>query len=132
MKNVPLGTTGRAEVEVTRDTLASTCKSGAVPVFATPNLVLLMEMAAVNALEPYMEPGEVTVGTLVDVRHLAATPPGLTVTATARLTEIDGRRLVFHVEAHDGVELIGTGTHERFLVNYDRFVSRANEKSAKT
>lgn len=131
MKTITLDTIGRAEMEVTVDTLALTSKSGAVPVFATPNLILIMEIAAVNALEPYMEPGEVTVGTLVDVRHLAPTPVGFTVTATAKLTAIDGRRLVFHVEAHDGAEVVGAGTHERFLVDYDRFISRATEKSTR-
>lgn len=100
-------------------------------VFATPNLILYMEIAAVNALQPFMEEGEATVGTLVNVRHLSPTPVGLDVTATAKLTEIDGRRLVFHVEAHDGVDLIGEGTHERYLVSIDRFISRTREKSTR-
>ncbi len=131
MKTIPLGAAGQEEIEVTPKTLASTCKSGAVPVFATPNLILVMEIAAVKALEPHLEPGEATVGTRLDVRHLAPTPLGLTVTATAKLTEIDGRRLVFQVEAHDGVEVVGAGTHERFLVDSHRFISRAAEKSTR-
>lgn len=99
--------------------------------FSTPNLVLLMEEAAVNALMPYLEPGETTVGSVVNIRHLAPTPPGLTVTATARLTLVDGRRLVFQVEASDGIDRVGEGTHERFLVSKERFISRAAEKSTR-
>ncbi|MGI6632649.1 MAG: thioesterase family protein [Bacillota bacterium] len=131
MKPVKPGVVGQASCRVTEADLASSMKSGAVDVFATPNLILYMEIAAVNALQPFMEEGEATVGTLVNVRHLSPTPVGLDVTATAKLTEIDGRRLVFHVEAHDGVDLIGEGTHERYLVSIDRFISRTREKSTR-
>ena len=71
------------------------------------------------------------VGTLVNIRHISPTPLGLTVTATATLTEIDGRRLVFHVEARDELDKVGEGTHERFLISVDRFISRAREKSTR-
>jgi len=93
--------------------------------------VLLMEVAAVDALAPYLEGDETTVGSLVNIRHLAPTPPGLTVTATARLQQIDGRRLVFQVEASDGIDIVGDGTHERVLVSKERFNLRAGEKSTR-
>jgi len=131
MKDIPIGTEGTATVKVTDETLASHTGSGAVDVFSTPNLVLLMEEAAMAALRPYMEEGETSVGTLVNIRHLAATPPGFTVTAVARLVEVDGRRLVFQVEASDGMDKVGEGTHERFLVFKDRFKLRALEKSTR-
>lgn len=131
MRTMEPGATGTASIIVTEETLASHAGSGAVEVFSTPNLVLLMEEAAVDALRPYLEPDETTVGSLVNIRHLAATPLGLTVTATARLTQIDGRRLFFQVEASDGIDRVGEGTHERFLVSKQRFLARASEKSTR-
>ena len=131
MKLVEIGIQGRATVKVTQSNLASSTGSGAVDVFSTPSLVLLMEEAAMDALKPYMEPGESSVGTLVNIRHISPTTLGLTVTATATLTEIDGRRLVIHVEARDELDKVGEGTHERFLISVDRFISRAREKSTR-
>lgn len=129
VKEIPLGVTGQASVTVTENTLASASGSGAVPVFSTPNLVLLMEQAASNAVAPYLDPGEASVGSMVNIRHLAPTPPGLVVTAVARLCQIDGRRLVFQVEATDGVEKVGEGVHERYVVNRERFLTKASQKS---
>jgi len=129
MKQIPIGTKGSKSVKVTEDTLASATGSGAVDVFSTPNLVLLMEEASVEAVKDYLENGETTVGTMVNIRHLAATPPGLTVTATAVLTEVDGRRLVFEVSAHDGVDIVGQGTHERFVVDRAKFIEKSLRKT---
>ncbi|HHX28680.1 MAG: thioesterase family protein [Bacillota bacterium] len=131
MKPLQTGIHGKATVRVTDANVASSVGSGAVDVFSTPSMVLLMEEAAVDALRPYIEEGESTVGSAVNVRHISPTPIGLEVTATATLTEIDGRRLVFQVEAHDGVATIGEGTHERFLIAIERFISRAREKSTR-
>ncbi len=131
MKDIPIGTQGTAKAVVTEATLASRAGSGAVEVFSTPNLVLLMEEAAMDALRPFMELGETSVGTLVNIRHLAPTPPGLAVTATARLVQVDGRRLVFQVEAGDGIDRVGEGTHERFVVLKERFILRSREKSTR-
>jgi fluoroacetyl-CoA thioesterase len=131
MKPLQTGIHGKATVRVTDANVASSVGSGAVDVFSTPSMVLLMEEAAVDALRPYIEEGESTVGSAVNVRHISPTPIGLEVTATATLTEIDGRRLVFQVEAHDGVATIGEGTHERFLISIERFISRAREKSTR-
>ena len=98
-------------------------------VFATGFLVGFLEWACIKALNPHLDwPAEQTVGTHINVSHEAATPPGLRVTAMVELIEIDGRKLVFAVEAHDGVELISRGTHERFIINREKFVSKVNEK----
>ena len=87
-----------------------------------------MENAAINAVDHLLPSGSATVGTRLDVRHLAATPPGLEVRARAELSEVDGRRLVFHVEAFDSAEKVGEGTHERFITDLNRLVSRAQAK----
>ena len=91
-------------------------------VFATGFLVGFLEWACIRAINPYLDwPQEQTVGTHIDVSHSAATPPGLEVTAVVELLEVDGRRLVFAVEASDGIELISKGRHERFIIDRDRF-----------
>ncbi|MGC8780005.1 MAG: thioesterase family protein [Anaerolineae bacterium] len=125
----PLGLSGEASVEVTADLTARHLGSGTVAVFATPEMVRLMERAAVNALKPYLAPGQQSVGTMVNVRHLAATPVGATVTARARLVAIEGRRLTFEVSAHDGTDLIGEGVHERALIDLARFEAKVKAKA---
>ncbi len=100
-------------------------------VFATGFLVGLLEWACIKAINPYLDwPKEQTVGTHIDVSHEAATPSGLEVTATVELIEVDGRRLVFAVEAHDGVDLISRGRHERFVIDRQRFDEKMNQKSS--
>jgi fluoroacetyl-CoA thioesterase len=98
-------------------------------VFATGFLVGLLEWACILALHPHLDwPAEQTVGTHIDISHEAATPPGLTVTATVELIEVDGKRLVFNVEAHDGVDVIARGRHERFVINRKKFDARLETK----
>jgi fluoroacetyl-CoA thioesterase len=98
-------------------------------VFATGFMVGLLEWACMKAIEPHLDwPAEQTVGTHIKVSHVAATPPGLEVTARAKLVVVDGRRLVFEVEAHDGVDLIGKGTHERHVIDKARFSEKARRK----
>jgi len=121
-----VGMRGEATLVVGKEHLAEAFGAGGVPVFGTPMMIGLMENAAWQVVQPELEPGETTVGTLVNVRHLAATPPGMRVTATAELVEIDGRRLIFHVEARDERQLIGEGTHERARVLLERFLARVN------
>ena len=100
-------------------------------VLATGFLVGLLEWACIEALKPYLDwPREQTVGTQIDVSHSAATPPGLEVTAKARLVEMQGRRLVFELEAHDGVDLISRGTHERVVIDSGRFDAKIKMKLA--
>jgi fluoroacetyl-CoA thioesterase len=118
------GVTGEATTVVVRENTAARVGAGGVEVFATPMMIALMEQAAWQSVANDLEPGYVTVGTLVNVRHLAATPPGQRVRATAELIEIDGRRLVFKVEAYDEKQKIGEGQHERFIVNLERFMKK--------
>ncbi len=98
-------------------------------VFATGFLVGFLEWSCIKAVNPYLDwPQEQTVGTHIDVSHEAATPSGMEVTATVELLEVDGRRLVFSVEAHDGIELISKGKHERFIINKEKFDAKVSEK----
>lgn len=100
-----------------------------VHVFSTPQLILAMEMACTRALAGRLPDGFNHVGTRNDILHLTATPPGFTVVAEAELIEVDGRRLVFRVQAHDNIEKIGEGRHERVIVSWERFLGRLEEKS---
>jgi len=131
MPELKTGIEGKASVTVNKENTAVAYGSGLVNVFATPAMVGLMEHAAISAVDSLLEAGFTTVGTRIDVKHLAATPVGMNVTATARLVEVDGKRLLFEVEARDGVDLIGTGVHERFIVKMDSFIKRAEGKAAK-
>lgn len=98
-------------------------------VFATGFMVGFLEWACIKCINPHIDwPIEQTVGTHVNVSHQAATPPGLEVTATVELIEVDGKRLVFSVEAHDGVDVISKGKHERFVINKERFDAKLGEK----
>ncbi len=99
-------------------------------VFATGFMVGLLELACIKALNPHLDwPREQTVGTHVDVSHVAATPPGLEVTVRVRLEEMEGRRLVFAVQASDGVELITQGRHERFIIDKEKFDRKMRDKA---
>lgn len=101
-------------------------------VFATGFMVGFLEWTCIKAINPHLDwPGEQTVGTLIDVSHIAATPVGFEITAKVKLIEVDGRRLVFEIEAHDGVDLISKGRHERFIINKDKFNLKMKEKIAK-
>jgi predicted thioesterase len=102
--------------------------SGGLPVYATPSMIALMEMAAVSAVDSLLPEGWSTVGTALDVRHLSAAPPGMEVWAEAELLETDGRRLSFRVEAFDGAGKIGEGTHGRFIVENGKFLRKCLEK----
>jgi fluoroacetyl-CoA thioesterase len=113
---------------VTEDDSASHWGSGLVPVFSTPALVGLMERAAVNALNGHLPPGQTTVGARIDVRHLAATPVGMQVRARAELKAVEGRKLVFTIQAWDELELIGEAGHERFIVDEAKFIARTKAK----
>lgn len=98
-------------------------------VFATGFLVGLLEWACIKAINPHLDwPQEQTVGTHIDVSHEAATPPGLEVTATVALVAVDGKKLTFSVEAHDGVDLISKGRHERFVINKEKFDAKLDAK----
>jgi len=129
MRHVPVGAKGTYTLGVTPAHLANQFKDAILPqVFATPMMVTIMENAALNAIREYLEPGESAVGTVVNVRHLAATPAGHQVTATAEVTEVDGRRVAFNVSARDEIEEIGVGTHERMIVDMARLNKRLDAK----
>lgn len=123
-----IGLTGEASVLVETGNTAKTAGSGALEVFATPSMIALMEGAATNALKEIMPSDSTSVGTMIDVKHLAATPVGMRVTAKAILVEVDGKRLGFTVEAYDEKEKIGEGRHERFIVYIDRFLTKVYGK----
>ena len=97
-------------------------------VFATAYLVGLMEWACMEAMRAHLDPGEQSVGVDIRISHTAATPPGFTVTVTVSVERVDGRRIHFRVSAHDGVESIGEGTHERVVIEPQRFLKKVNEK----
>lgn len=122
------GLKGEARTKVSAENTANKLASGIAEVFATPMMIGLMEGAASNAVSPFLEEGFSTVGTLVNVKHLAATPPGHEVRAEAELVKVEGKRLAFKVAAYDETELIGEGTHERFIIDMGRFMQRVQKK----
>jgi fluoroacetyl-CoA thioesterase len=129
MKSIPVGAAGSFSLVVMPDHLASRFKDTTLPpVLATPVMIMIMENAALNAIKPYLDAGESALGTRVDVRHLAATPVGRHVTGEARVTGIDGRRIEFAIRATDGNEEIGTGTHERTMINLAKLAERMQAK----
>ncbi len=123
------GLRGKAEVKVEESNTARQVGSGSVEVFATPMLVALVETAAINALAGRLPPGQTSVGTHIDLKHLAATPVGMTVRAEAVLTGIKEQRLIFRVEAYDAREKVGEGTHRRYLLEQEGFVAKAKAKT---
>jgi len=119
-----IGTTYTATKTVETADSAAALGSGSVAVFATPAMILLMELAAREAVQAALPHGSTTVGTVVNIRHMAATPVGARVSATAKLVEIEGRRLVFEVEAQDESGIIGKGLHERAVIDIERFMTK--------
>jgi fluoroacetyl-CoA thioesterase len=131
MASIPVGASGSFTLVVTLEHLANRFKDAMLPpVLATPVMIMAMENAALNAIKPFLGAGESAVGTRVEVLHLAATPVGRQVVARARVTRVDGRRIEFDIEATDGVAPIGTGTHERMVIDTVRFIERLKQNSA--
>jgi fluoroacetyl-CoA thioesterase len=123
------GQTAEVETTVTPDRTADAMGNRGVKVFATPFLVGLLEDAAGALLKPHLPPGAASVGTMVEMKHLAPTPLGMKVRARATLLETDGKRFLFQVEAYDEVDRIAEGRHERFVVpNLEKFLERAMKK----
>jgi len=130
MQPIPIGATGHFALVVGQEHLASQVKDAALPpVLATPIMVMMMENAALAAIRRYFDPGETSVGSAVDIRHLAATPAGQRVTAEAVVTKVEGRRVHFSVSAADESETIGTGTHERVVIDVAKFAHRLAAKA---
>ncbi len=126
-----IGLKGSAELVVGEQHTAPKVGSGRVHVLATPVMINLIEAAALAAVEHLLPPGQQSLGTHLDVRHFAATPVGMRVSAAAELIKIDGRLLTFRVSATDAVEAIGEGTHERVVVTLERFDQRVQTKLAR-
>ena len=123
------GLKGEATLVVADEHTAPRVGSGQIHVPATPVMINLFEAAALAAAEKYLPEGYQSLGTSLNVRHIAATPVGMRVTATAEVVKVDGRNLGFRLEAHDEAELIGDGTHERVVVNVARFDARVQAKA---
>lgn len=130
MLDIPVGITATKSLMVTREYTVASRVEGMPEVFATPMMIYLMETTAGDLIGPYLPEGWISVGVHVDVRHLAATPVGATVTATAEITSITDNTITFKVEAHDGVEKIGDGTHTRAAVELARFLKRLSRKTS--
>lgn len=126
-----LGLKGKAEEKVSRDNIASSVGNPGMDVYATPFLVALMEKAAMQSLEGSLEKGQGSVGTKMEVRHLAATPPGMTVRCESELVEQEKNRLLFKLTAYDDLEKVAEAVHERYIVRCEEFLKKAEEKAEK-
>lgn len=122
------GLSGMSEMIVKREDVVSQLGDMAVDVLSTPRLIQLMETAAINAIEAYIPPDRVSLGTRVNVRHLSATPLGMKVTAHALLKAVEENRLLFIVDAHDEKDKVAEGEHERVLVSKERFLQKVERK----
>lgn len=126
--NLEEGISATFEEKVTERNTAKSIGSGGVDVYATPMMIALMEKAAFELVDGFLPTGYTTVGTSLQINHIAATPLGIKVSASAVLTNIDGKKLTFSIEAFDEKEKIGEGTHERYIVNTERFIDKAKAK----
>jgi predicted thioesterase len=129
---IPIGVSASQSVIVTRELTVAHFHPDMPEVYGTPLMIYLMEVVAADAIQKFLPQGWVSVGVLVDVKHLAATPVGLTVTARAEVVSVEDHTVTFIVEAHDGIEKIGEGQHVRAPVHLERFVQRVKAKSPDT
>ena len=125
-----IGIKNTLEITVIGNLTAAAVGSGTLNVYATPAMIALIEETAWKSVAPYLEEGQSTVGTRLDVSHVAPTPLGMTVRCETELTEVDGRRLVFAVNVYDKAGLIGKGTHERFIIMSEKFQAKADSKKS--
>ncbi|MCR5273530.1 MAG: thioesterase family protein [Lachnospiraceae bacterium] len=123
-----VGMKGHEEITVTDENTAAAMVSGTLPVYATPCMISLIEATCWKSIASEVESGQSTVGTMLNVKHLAATPVGMKVWCDSTLKEVDGRRLLFDVEVFDECQKVGEGTHERFIISSDKFLAKANAK----
>jgi predicted thioesterase len=126
---ITIGLKGHLERIVTEEVTAARIGSGLVKVFATPMMIALIEQTCYESVSPFLEEGQGTVGTLVNVTHSAATPVGMRVWCDSQLKEVDRRRLVFEVKAYDECGLIGEGRHERFIIDSAKFQAKIDAKA---
>ena len=126
-----VGVKNKKELIVSEEMTAKMIGSGLLPVFGTPRMIALMEETAASSVEEYLEKGQGTVGTKLEIEHSSATPIGMKVTCESELIEIDRKRLVFRVKAFDEVGPIGQGIHERFIIDNEKFLNKCNNKLVK-
>ena len=126
---VSAGQTATATVTVTESNIAKTMKSGSFRCLCHTSMCALMEEAAQAAVQPYLEEGEGTVGIALSITHEAPTPLGTTVTAKAIVSAVEGRKITFDIEASDGIGIIGRGTHERFVINNEKFMAKVHSRA---
>ena len=127
---IQVGQSATATVTVTESNIAKTMKSGSLEVFATPAMCALMEEAAQAAVQPELNDDEGTVGISLSISHDAPSPLDSTITATATVTAVEGRKISFAIEASDGIGIIGKGTHERFVINNEKFMTKVGARKA--
>ena len=125
---IKTGAVGQASAAVTEQNTACAAGSGTLAVFGTPFMAALMEQAAWQAAAPFLDPGQSTVGTMLSITHVSPTPVGMTVTARAEITAVEGKKITYTVSASDDAGLIGQGTHVRFVVNDERFTAKCFAK----
>ena len=118
------GIKNEKSIVVTDEVTASKVGSGLLPVYATPSMIALMEGTCAESVQPYLAEGEGTVGVSVDIKHIAATPVGMTVRCESLLKEVNGKKLVFEVNVYDEKGLVGTGIHKRAIINNEEFMAR--------
>ncbi|HEX8888092.1 MAG TPA: thioesterase family protein [Pyrinomonadaceae bacterium] len=129
--NIPIGAAASQSVIVTRELTVAHFHPDMPEVYGTPLMIYLMEVAAAEAIKEFLPQGWVSVGVEVDIKHLAATPIGLTVTARAEVISVEDATVTFAIEAHDGIEKIGEGRHVRAAVHLERFIQRINTKASR-
>ena len=123
-----IGIKGLKEITVTKELTAISVGSGELEVYATPAMIALMEGTASESVKSELDEGQGSVGTSIAIKHLAATPVGMRVRCESELVDVDGRRLVFKIEAFDEKDKIGEGTHERFIISNNKFQNKTNSK----
>lgn len=128
IRMLEVGIKGHQEMTVTDQNTAKSMGSGVMDVYATPSMLALMENTAFRSVAPYLNEGCGTVGTKVEIEHVASSPVGMKITCDSELIAIEGRKLVFHVEAYDAKGLIGKGTHERFIIESEKFQQKTDRK----
>ncbi len=126
-----IGTENKIEIVVNEELTAKKVGSGLLDVFSTPSMIALMEQTAAESIEGMLEAGNTSVGTKINVEHVAATPIGMKVTCKSKLIAAEGRKLSFEIEAYDEVGLIGKAEHDRFIVDGERFTQKTYEKNKK-
>jgi predicted thioesterase len=132
MDAIQPGLKGGVDLTVGEEHTAPSVGSGAIHVLGTPVMINLMEAAALDAVEHLLPEGHQSLGIHLEVSHVAATPVGMKVRATAEVTAVEGNRVQFRAEAHDGIDPIGEGTHERVVVNVERFDKKVRTKAGET